>query len=231
MSEYSLSAPIYDWVLYPFMRGIRRDVLGLVRQINPERTIDVCCGTGDQLRFFRQNGINALGIDHSDAMLKVAARKTPRICCLKQDAAAMAFRGQHFDMAVVSMGLHETGWEQAQVILREIHRILKPGGRLIVVDYALTPATGSAARAMIHAIEYFAGQRHFRNFLHYKRKGGLEKLIDPCCYKPIEDRFHGQRSIVVRLLQKKDGTTEEEDSVNRCQKNYFLTGLTGFSGL
>lgn len=202
MSDYRIIAPLYDWILYPFMRSIRRDVLAMVKQIKPGRAIDVCCGTGDQLRLFRQNGIKALGIDSSDAMLKVAARKVPRIRCLKQDAAAMAFMDQSFDVAIVSMGLHETGWGQAQRILREIHRILKPSGRLIIVDYALTPATSFAAGAVIHGIEYIAGGDHYRNFLRYNRRGGLEKLIDPLCFTPIEDRFHGQRSIVARMLEK-----------------------------
>ena len=202
MSDYRIVAPFYDWVLYPFMRGIRQDVLKMVEQIKPDRIIDVCCGTGDQLRLLRRSNMNALGVDASDAMLKVAARKSPGISCLKQDAAAMAFTDLSFDAAIVSMGLHETGWEQAQGILKEIHRILKPSGRLIVVDYALTSETSTIARAMIHGIEYLAGGDHFRNFQRYNRKGGLEKLIDPRCFEPLEDRFHGQRSIVVRLLRK-----------------------------
>ena len=205
MNEYRLFAPIYDWVLSPFMRGIRQDVLNIVQGLKPGRIIDVCCGTGDQLRLLKRNHIEALGIDLSDAMLKVAARKRPVISCLKQDAAAMAFKDFSFDAAIVSMGLHETGWEQARGILEEIHRILKPSGRLIVVDYELTPATGPATKTAIHTIEYMAGQRHFSNFMRYLRKGGLKKLIEPRCFVPVQDRFHGQHSIVVRLLRKKQG--------------------------
>ncbi len=204
MSDYRIIAPFYDWVLYPFMRGIRQDVLGMVKEINPERIIDICCGTGDQLRLLKQHGFDAFGIDLSDALLKVAAKGSPPVKCLKQDATAAAFREQSFDVAMVSMALHETGWEQAQRILMEIHRILKPSGRLIVVDYLLTPTTGLPARAVINAIEYMAGQRHFRNFRRYNREGGLEELIDPHRFIPIEDRFHGQHSVVVRMLRKID---------------------------
>jgi demethylmenaquinone methyltransferase/2-methoxy-6-polyprenyl-1,4-benzoquinol methylase len=174
----------------------------MVHEINPGRVIDVCCGTGDQLRLFGRNNINALGIDHSEAMLNVAARKRPRVICLKQDATAMGFRDRSFDAATVAMGLHETGWEQARRILGEIHRILKPAGRLIIVDFALTPATGFAARAVIHAIEWAAGQRHFHNFMRYNLNGGLERLVDPRCFSPIADHFHGRRSVVARLLRK-----------------------------
>ena len=208
MNEYSLFAPVYDWVLYPFMRGIRQDVLKMVEQIKPDRIIDVCCGTGDQLRLFRQSGMNAMGIDYSDAMLRVAARKRPGISCLKQDATAMAFTDLSFDAAIVSMGLHETGWEQAQGILEEIHRILDLDGRLIIVDYELTQATSVVARKAIHAIEYIAGGDHFRNFRRYIHNGGRKKLIDPRRFVPVENRLHGRGSIVVRLLQKQDRNAE-----------------------
>jgi len=226
LNEYKAIAPFYDWALYPFMRGIRRDVFGMAQQIKPGRIIDVCCGTGDQLSLLRRNGMNALGIDYSDAMLKVAARKSPRISCLKQDATTMGFVDQSFDMAIVSMGLHETGWEQAQGILKEIHRILKPSGRLIVVDYALTSATSTVARALIHGIEYIAGGDHFRNFQCYNRKGGLEKLIDPSLFIPMEDRFHGQHSLVVRMLQKRttlpevrgQKTSMQQEEIQRTER-------------
>ena len=81
---------------------------------------------------------------------------------------------------------------------------LKPGGKLLVVDYAFNKRTNSVAKVLIRAIEFMAGRRHFTNFLHYNHKGGLEQLVDPRCFVPIKDRFHGQRSIVVRMLQKKD---------------------------
>ncbi|MEN8245077.1 MAG: methyltransferase domain-containing protein [Thermodesulfobacteriota bacterium] len=202
MSDYSIVAPFYDWILYPFMRGIRRDVLGMVKQIKPGRIIDVCCGTGDQLRLLKRNNIDAIGIDLSDAMLRVAQKGKGPVRCLMQDATAMALRDQSFDLAMVSFALHETEWEKALSILQEIHRILKPSGNLLIVDYALNPNSSVIAKAAIHAIEFLAGKRHFHNFLQYNRNGGLVKMIDPHRFIPIEDRFHGQRSLVVRLLRK-----------------------------
>lgn len=202
LNEYNLFAPIYDWVLYPFMHGIRLDVLNIVQDLKPDRIIDVCCGTGDQLRLLKRNNIEALGIDLSEAMLKVARRGKFSVRCLKQDATAMALRDRSFDLALVSFALHETEWAKALSIVGEIHRILQPAGHLIAVDYELAPAAGSAAKAAIHAIEYMAGKRHFSNFMRYRRRGGLQKLIDPCCFAPVQDHFHGQGSIVVRVLQK-----------------------------
>lgn len=202
MSEYNTIAPFYDWILYPFMRGIRSEVLGIVKNLKPDRILDVCCGTGDQMRLLKQNNFEALGIDLSNAMLEVAGKGKGSVKCLMQDATAMAFRDRSFDLAMVSFALHETEWEKARLILHEINRILNPSGRLLVVDYELNQQSSLIAKAMIHVIEFLAGQRHFRNFRRYNRNGGLEKLIDPHRFIPIEDRYHGQRSIVVRLLRK-----------------------------
>ena len=202
MNEYSLFAPLYDWILYPFMRGIRRDVLGTVQRLKPKRILDVCCGTGDQLRLLQQEGIEALGIDLSKAMLKVAGGGKTPVKCLAQDATAMAFQDQSFDLAMVSFALHETEWESAGRILQEIHRILKPTGMLLIVDYALADSAGAVAQTVIHGIEFMAGRRHFSNFRAFRRKGGLQRLVDPERFMPIQARYHGYRSVVVDLLQK-----------------------------
>ena len=46
MSDYRIIAPFYDWALYPFMRGVRRNVLGMLQQSKPGLVIDVCSTRG-----------------------------------------------------------------------------------------------------------------------------------------------------------------------------------------
>lgn len=204
MNEYELFAPIYDWILYPFMRGIRRDVLDIVRRLQPERILDVCCGTGDQMRLLQREGIQVIGIDISKAMLKVSAGGRSPVKCLAQDATAMAFQNSSFDLAMVSFALHETEWENAQMIVREVHRILKAEGNFLIVDYAFNPCTGAMVKAVIGAIEFMAGRRHFANFRAFQRNGGLPNLVDPEAFSHKEDRHHGHRSVVIRLMKKRN---------------------------
>ena len=168
------------------MRGIRRNVLRIVQQLQPERVLDVCCGTGDQLRLLQREGIQAVGIDISKAMLRVASRGKAPARCLAQDATAMAFRDGRFDLAMVSFALHETEWQKAGRILDEIHRILKPGAYLLIVDYAFDEQTGSMAKAVIHSIEFMAGARHFANFRTFLGKGGLTQLIHPGKFRRLQ---------------------------------------------
>jgi demethylmenaquinone methyltransferase/2-methoxy-6-polyprenyl-1,4-benzoquinol methylase len=76
MEEYQQSAKYYDAVLSPFIRTIRRRVLQLIKKYRYRSILDVCCGTGDQLKLLKQHGFEAEGIDLSDAMLEVAGRGT-----------------------------------------------------------------------------------------------------------------------------------------------------------
>ena len=203
MNEYRLLAPIYDVMLYPFLRSIRRDILNTVLRLQSRKVIDVCCGTGDQIRLLKRHGIDAVGIDLSQAMIDVSQKgnHTPR--CLLQDATNMTFSAKTFDLAVVSFALHETGWENAKNILSEIYRVLTPDGYALLADYEFTHRTGFPARTIIPCIEFIAGKRHFRNFLEYRRSGGLDALIDLSRFHVLHKTNHGLRSIAVQLLQKK----------------------------
>ena len=72
MKDYQFIAPFYDFLLGPFMRSIRRDVLNIVLRLQPESVLDVACGTGDQLRLLTENSISTVGVVMSEAMLTEA---------------------------------------------------------------------------------------------------------------------------------------------------------------
>ena len=84
MPDYTFIAPFYDFLLGPFMRSIRREVLDILQRLQPENVLDVACGTGDQLRLLAGNNIDAVGVDMSEAMLKICRRQTirpPTVSC------------------------------------------------------------------------------------------------------------------------------------------------------
>jgi ubiquinone/menaquinone biosynthesis C-methylase UbiE len=204
LNEYKHLAPLYDVILYPFVRSIRRDILKTVMRLRPKKVLDVCCGTGDQLRLLKRYGIDAVGIDLSQAMISVSRKGNHAPRCFLQDATAMKFDTEAFDLAIVSFALHETGWDNANDILSEIYRVLRPKGYALLADYAFTNRTGILAKRIIPVIEFMAGERHYRNFVGYQHLGGLETLIDPKRYLSIEEKHHGLRSIIIKLLQKRE---------------------------
>jgi len=201
MKEYQYIAPLYDILLYPFVKRIRCDVLKIVLDMRPQNVLDVACGTGDQLRLLQENGIAAVGVDMSEAMLRVCRRSNPASDCLLQDGTAMAFQDQCFELVMVSFALHEAGWETAQSILLEIQRVLKPAGCLLLVDYTDFQKTPFYVRHTIRLIEFMAGRRHFRNFCRYHQKGGLKSLIDQDRFHSLASYPHASQSISIQLFK------------------------------
>lgn len=204
MQDYQFIAPFYDFLLGPFMRSIRRDVLKKVLRLQPENVLDVACGTGDQLRLLTENHIDAVGVDMSEAMLKICRKTNSSSDCLLQDATDMAFQSGHFSLAMISFALHETDWESANGILDEIHRVLKPSGHLLVVDYSDFPQTPFYVKQVIRMIELLAGKRHFKNFRTYHRQGGLKTLIDENQFHLVSKNFRASHSIAVQVYQRQE---------------------------
>jgi len=206
MQDYQFIAPFYDILLGPFMRSVRRDVLRTVLELQPENVLDVACGTGDQLRLLTENSIDAVGVDMSEAMLKICRKANPASDCLLQDATEMAFQNERFALAMISFALHETGWKTAAGILEEIHRVLKPSGHLLVVDYSDFQQTPFYVKQTIRMIEFLAGKRHFRNFRTYHLEGGLATLVNKNKFRVVVSTCHASCSIVIRLFQRIDMT-------------------------
>ena len=200
MNDYQFIAPFYDFLLGPFMRSLRRDVLNIVDRLQPKKVLDVACGTGDQLRLLTENSIDAVGVDISEAMIKVCRKANPTSDCLLQDASNMAFQGHCFDLALISFALHETRWESAEKILQEIHRVLKPSGHLLVVDYSDFRKTPFYVRQCIRMIEFMAGRRHFGNFRTYHHRGGLNTLIHKEQFCTVTSNHRASRSIILQLF-------------------------------
>ena len=73
-TENAFTAKIYDPILYFALKNIRQEIIRLIPNHNL-RILDLCCGTGDQLKKLSDAGFNHLtGVDLSTEMLKVARK-------------------------------------------------------------------------------------------------------------------------------------------------------------
>jgi len=102
--------------------------------------LDLCCGTGDQALALRRLGLRVAAADFCLPMLALARRKyarvpAPRPRGLAADALALPFADSSLAGATVAFGLRNVAdLDQA---LREIARVLEPGGRLVALEFAL----------------------------------------------------------------------------------------------
>jgi len=124
-------------------RRTARAFAGLLQQ--PEaRALDLCCGTGDlTLALARAGRGRVIGSDFVHPMLVRARRKASGAAkgaaWLEADALQMPFPDQQFDVVTVAFGFRNlANYQQG---LKEIYRLLRPGGRVGILEFSL-PESG-----------------------------------------------------------------------------------------
>jgi len=202
MKEYEYSAKFYDPILFPFIRPIRNKVIALVKKYQYRSILDVCCGTGDQLKLLNQHGFTGEGIDLSDAMLSVAGEGEHKANCIHQDATQMHYEDAKFDLVMTAFSLHEKSHASARKIVEEMVRVTSEGGDILIVDYELSEKTSALSKILIYFIEWLAGGEHYRNFKSFLKKGGLPELLSGITLTEVRRYYFGQHGIVLLLLRK-----------------------------
>jgi demethylmenaquinone methyltransferase/2-methoxy-6-polyprenyl-1,4-benzoquinol methylase len=105
-------------------------------QIQPEtKVLDLCCGSGQATQVLVQLSNQVTGLDASPLSIKRAHQNVPQAEYVEAFAEAMPFPDNHFDLVHTSMALHEMQPEQRQQIVKEVYRVLNPGGYFALVDF------------------------------------------------------------------------------------------------
>ncbi|HEX6911494.1 MAG TPA: class I SAM-dependent methyltransferase [Longimicrobium sp.] len=108
------------------------------------RVLDVGCGTGNLLGLLAGCGARVdayAGVDPAREMLRVAGEKLPassiRGALAECVAEALPFADGAFDVAVSASNLHD--WADPAAGFAEVHRVLRPGGELLLLDWHRDP--------------------------------------------------------------------------------------------
>jgi ubiquinone/menaquinone biosynthesis C-methylase UbiE len=188
-ARFYLPGILYTKVLDVPLQGIRRAVCQLVLRNDFYPLLDLCCGPGTQTGLLGPQGELSLGLDINLKMLKYAASSRPGIPFICADAAQTPFFPGTFRGIVVSFALHEKEAALRTDLLKEVIRVLAPGGRIVVVDFERPWDTASKfAYIYVSAIERLAGRRHFRNGRDFLRRGGLRALLKESGLREVERR-------------------------------------------
>jgi len=97
-----------------------------------KRILESGCGTGRWMAFFERLGHRAVGVDDSAGPLAVARAHDPALALVRGDVLACPFRDASFD-AVFSSYVAEHFEDGPEPLLREIHRLLRPQGVLVLI--------------------------------------------------------------------------------------------------
>jgi len=115
----------------------KQQVVSLARISTGDRVLDVACGTGDLVFAAEARGATAVGLDLTPRMIAFAREKAAArgssARWLAGDMCALPLANSQFTVVTTGYGLRNV--PDLPAALREMHRVLKPGGRLCSLDF------------------------------------------------------------------------------------------------
>lgn len=121
-------------------RAWRKDVMKRMKVERGKKALDVCTGTGDWALALAEavgDKGNVIGLDFSENMLKVAEEKLAKtslknVSFINGDAMDLPFPDNSFDYVTIGFGLRNV--PDYKRVLKEMHRVCKPGGQVVCLE-------------------------------------------------------------------------------------------------
>jgi len=142
------------------------------------RVLDLGCGACELAQYLSETyGQKVTGVDISDSSFpnnRNITKNTRSVHCIRKDAARLTFiKNETIDAAIIFWALHEM--KNSQAILKEAHRVLRPGGKVLIVEFPRK----SLARKLWN--ENYYTSKELKDSLH---KAGFKNI----CAKQIEHK-------------------------------------------
>jgi ubiquinone/menaquinone biosynthesis C-methylase UbiE len=137
LKEYTKLAATYDQRWSAYLKASLRMTFEKVAKLPACRVLDVACGTGQLLGLLakRSDLPELIGIDRVPAMLNVARQRFGhRATFLECEAAQLPFDDASFELITSTSAFHY--FEDVDVILSEIRRVIYPKGNLVITDWS-----------------------------------------------------------------------------------------------
>lgn len=155
---YDFFLPLYDPLTkLAGVDKLRRALMDQAELAAGQRVLDVGCGTGTLLVFVKDQhpDVDAVGVDPDPKALERARRKARRAGVDVQFdqgyANALSYPDASFDRVLSSLMFHHLESDDRNEAMRELRRVLRPGGRLELVDLAGRSAGGNRLHRWLHS--------------------------------------------------------------------------------
>ena len=200
----------WDTMRQEFFREDLRTKAFELAQIQPGRTAaDIGAGTGFITMGLIERGLKVIAVDHSKAMLDVLKNKLPfstQLDCRIGEAENLPLKDNQVDYVFANMFLHHV--TEPAAAIKEMARILKPGGILVITD--MDKHTSMPIKREHHDLWMGFDRKDVHRWFE---EGGMQKvqvqcLDEECCVKTRSSREDVQVSIFIASGKKSDANIE-----------------------
>jgi len=133
----AILAPIYDiFAIFPHI--LTKDLLQKVGKEKSKKVFNPACRSGSLSLSLANDGHSVVGIDFSSVMLKIAkikSRNNKNVIFINSEIEGIKFLRPYFDVSIVSFAFHEMSEDSTIDLLKEIKKLTKKDGKIIIVDY------------------------------------------------------------------------------------------------
>ncbi len=179
--EYQNTACVYDLLFSRPLKRIHETIRTCLNHNKASNVIDLCCGTGKQLRVLAAQDMILTGVDMSQAMLNQARNKGPSsIHYLESDASNTMLPSGKYDGVIISFALHEKNVKQHEAIFKEACRLVHPKGHILIADYCIPPeeiVSQFLSTVGFQSIERLAGINHYHCYKDWMASDAVEGFL------------------------------------------------------
>jgi ubiquinone/menaquinone biosynthesis C-methylase UbiE len=180
--DYQNTAAIYDFLFSRVLKNIHETIRTCLAYNKAKNVIDLCCGTGQQLRHLTDQNMTLTGVDLSQAMLYQARKKSPEaIHYLETDAGDTQLPTGKYDGVIITFALHEKPESEHLAIFEEACKLLAPNGVILIADYCVPPEELSSqvmSNIAFQSVERLAGINHYHCYKDWMANGAVEGFLD-----------------------------------------------------
>ena len=178
---YKLLSNVYDLLDVIYFRNEDKNPRTAINDYihSEDAVLDICTGTASNaIRIAKQNkNAEIVGIDMSADMIKLAKKKVAKekvsVSLFEMDATDLKFKDEYFDIVIISLVLHEIAPSIAEKIILESKRVLKPEGKIIVMEWEVPKKKWQKLLFMpIHLLE----PKSYKSFIRLDMKQYFEKF-------------------------------------------------------
>lgn len=155
---------------------VKKKSLKLLNIEDGSNVLDICTGTGDLVFFINKinPNLNITGIDFSEKMLEIARNKQKdyqnNMKFFLADGRELPFEDNTFDIVTIGFGLRNI--ENYERVISEIHRVLKPKGQILNLDFSCDKSFANSVFDFLTSIltSFTSKKNSFRYLISSKKE-------------------------------------------------------------